>query len=153
MLLPEGFGCLLAGECQDAGRAPVEPHRGRLFLRVREYGMLQAEIDVASLYHVGLFGRNPGPGLEVGELDHRDRLSRLTAQCHGAGRATEGFLPPLAQGNHLAARMQVALADTTAIRPGILPPLPGGVGQPSNHHQQDQKDDFLGRVLHGDISG
>ncbi len=152
MLLPEVFRGLPAGECQNARGAPVELHCGRLFLRIREHRMLQAEIDVASLHHVGLRRGNPGPGLEVGELDHGDRLSCLAAKRYGAGRATEGFLAPLLQCNHLAARMEVALANPTAMRPGALSPLPGGVDQASNRHQQGQKDDFLGRALHGNDS-
>ena len=65
----------------------------------------------------------------------------------------KAFLPTLPQSNHLAARMDVALANPTAIRPGAHSPLPGGVGQTSSYNQQDWKDDFLGCALHGNDSG
>ena len=122
-------------------------------MRVREHWMLHAKIDVAPLHHVSLFGSYLGPGLEISELDHCDRLSRLPAESDDTGRATEGFLPTLPQSNHLAARMDVALANPTAIRPGAHSPLPGGVGQTSSYNQQDWKDDFLGCALHGNDSG
>ena len=139
-------------EGEQARRAAVKVHHGRLMVLVHGTMLPRAGVYVAASDQVGLTGGQWGVRLIVGQLDDSDGFAVLVVGRQGTRRTAE-HLPAFPNQTHgLAMRMNGPVARLANLWSGGPKDPPAGItqAQPDDQHGGSAKPDSF--MVHGSAS-